>query len=55
MEGWPLFLPEVDSLTDVFDTHGDLQVLLGKHVNPSQETQDLIAIRVDDMIIAQVL
>ena len=54
MEEWPLLPNEDDRVTDVFYAYSNLQKLIGEHIVPAQETQNLVAIPVGD-ITAQVV
>ena len=54
LEEWPLLHNDNYCMTDVVDACSNLQELIGKHLLPAQETQDLVAIPVGD-ITAQVV
>ena len=53
-KNWAACSPQEDNLSDILDTHGDLQALLGEHIIPGNETRCLVAIHVED-IIAQIV
>ena len=54
LKNWAVCSSQEDSLSDILDTYGDLQALLGEHVIPGNETHCVVAIHVED-VIAQVV